>query len=1565
MRQHVLAAVSLCVGLAACAKERDPIDRTQPNGLEKAFFVGADLTSTADDPEFWAQATLVDVGYGASQDGLFSSTYAQPVVRLKWVVQEDLLVGRLTYERIDGADGKGAGPTSVDGQIAYAYPIVSHFDRRRAYNPITGEETNVVEENTSDRPWYERQFMRVDWSKNQVESAYELDTLSQLGVSGVEYENLAYYVSDPAHVDAPVFTDDYFDITQKAFASPKTIDLAELGLGRGEIPACYLSADFSGGTEPVGSCNPTELTIRVAFRKVVDSDYEPMEWDGLRFQAFGAFTTERKGYSREYGLSDDKWRRFIARYNIWTESYAYADRAARTGAVACYTPATTPPGADPHRDANDDGTEDECAAVGQGSRCDTLSQKCTVPFRQRGTRPIVWYYTAGSMPEYFAATADAAQQWDVAMRSAVMTARYAECMKVEKSAALCSQASPMYFGQQDHNDDALALAREVDDCRYGRAYANEDCGVLAQRLGAERGYDPAVIHLAQQPEMVVLCHSPVEVSDPAVCGAAGTLVRRGDLRFHQVNVFEAPQVPSPWGIYTDAHDPLSGETIAASINVWAFRTDLFAQSVVDKVRYIAGELSTEQITEGADVHAWGEASEKAAGGGILPGLTRAELDQRLASFAGSSVEAMQARRAEVLAEPRLADKIQRLNRELGETRADAQRPASAAAVYEARRARAEGTALEAALDTQPMRQLAGVQSLPAQAGITYSSPLRGNNPGLWRALAQQREAALGARGACIKHEGPSPTSLSGLTDILQEKFGRLSADSPLGEQLARAAQMRRYVADRAHFSVILHEMGHSIGMRHNFVSSSDAMSYRPQYWQLRTKNGAVSQECTDLVRDGSSCVGPRWFDPVTEDERKQLLTMFMHSSTMEYAGEYTQDMLGLGAYDFAAARMFYGDALAVHADPSYAVGQARGRAVLGKADNFGGILGFSWSKNGDEARNGIHYSQLQKNFDLIKDCKVVDPAKYRPATWDEAKLGVWHPVLDGQLVQVDGAWTRCAQQPVDYVVWSKLRPATNEEAGGFSRGGNTIDAGGRTRVPYGFATDRWADLGNLAVYRHDNGADAYELFDFLISEQEVNHIFDNYRRGRTAFSVRGAVSRTLARYNEKLRDGAKGLGLFVNIYRDFALAQGYDFNSLWPAIVGSRPGEYNALSTNVLAAGIAFDHFTRMMGRPEAGEHYLGVDQVLRSSTDAAGNPGETALRVANGVSGGFGDVAVGGRPVANTFADGKGEYDNEYTMNVGSYYEKAYSSMLLTESVDNFVSDSRRDFVDSRYRAVSMADLFPEGYRRWLSSNLTGDDKLKGAWVRAEGGRPMTSADQWSSGPIGWTSWWTAAPQVCLQNAGAMSCATYSDSSMGAGTDREVLAIDPQVGWEQQKFLVAWTLMYLPENDQRTWLDMMGMWNLGEDSDPGFANRVELHDPSGVVYVAKTFGKESVFGKSVQRGIAARVLEYGNQLLDAAYVTDAGPDRDGDGRPDWLLPRLGADGQPTVKWDPSVAWLNASGGVSTRGRVGCNSVSSAECRCEDNRACVELSRYMALPAFFRTALRDLGLADASMKGLY
>src|SRR5689334_21053509 len=86
-----LSLLSLAItGAAGCAEERDPINRVQPNALPKAFFVGADYVGSQDDPEFFARASITDVGYGAAQDGLFTSTYAQPTSVIKWEITEDL-----------------------------------------------------------------------------------------------------------------------------------------------------------------------------------------------------------------------------------------------------------------------------------------------------------------------------------------------------------------------------------------------------------------------------------------------------------------------------------------------------------------------------------------------------------------------------------------------------------------------------------------------------------------------------------------------------------------------------------------------------------------------------------------------------------------------------------------------------------------------------------------------------------------------------------------------------------------------------------------------------------------------------------------------------------------------------------------------------------------------------------------------------------------------------------------------------------------------------------------------------------------------------------------------------------------------------------------------------------------------------------------------------------------------------------------------------------------------------------------------------------------------------------
>jgi len=338
------------------------------------------------------------------------------------------------------------------------------------YNPQTGELSNVLQENDTDRPWYQREYIRVDWSKNLSTDNYDYDTLSQMGIyGGVEYEPLAYYIQDGTSPDAPHvdLENGYLDITNKAWAKPQMIELNMWGLG--SIPACWLDADVGGGTAPATGCSPVELTIRQAFRKVVDSDYEPQDWDGFRFQAFGAFTTDRFGYARNYGMTDTNWHRFINRYNIWERSHYYSDPAAMTGEVACYTPTSTPAGMDPHRDNDGDGTEDECASVTAsmgvgGSKCDTFKQRCTLPFQMRKEKPLAWYYAEGSNPDYFEASQLAALEWDIALRGAVQTARYAECNRTNGSD--CATKYPVYSGQMDDEQDLVDLAREVESAAW-------------------------------------------------------------------------------------------------------------------------------------------------------------------------------------------------------------------------------------------------------------------------------------------------------------------------------------------------------------------------------------------------------------------------------------------------------------------------------------------------------------------------------------------------------------------------------------------------------------------------------------------------------------------------------------------------------------------------------------------------------------------------------------------------------------------------------------------------------------------------------------------------------------------------------------------------------------------------------------------------------------------------------------------------------------------------------------------------------------------------------------------
>ncbi len=1701
LARHALLAAGLATVSAGCAEERDPINRVQANALSKSFFVGNDLASDADNPEFYANGTLLDIGYGAGNFGVFSAFYSNDLSIIRWEINEDMLIGRLAYERIEGTDGKGAGDKVNDGQILYAFHIHGHFDIRRAYNPSTGEELNVLEENASDRPWNEREYFRVDWSKNLVTNAYDFQTLALYGVLfDIQWENYGYYVNDPNHPHAPNFEpeDGYFDITTKSYASPGTMDLSQWGYTQ-PVPACLFSPVISGGTAPVNNCNPQEVTIRHSFWKRPDNDYEPSHWDGYKFQAAGAFTKDRRGWARNYGMHDDNWYRFISRYNIWQKSHYYDESGEP---VECFTPETTGTcaainGADQGavqtcaglrgrtdcsgqpdvclwldqttvegddietarnvatRDVDGNGTHDECEAVGNGSRCDTFMQKCTLPYQQREVRPIVWYYTNDSDYRYFKATEWATHEWDIAMRIAAQAAKNAECHRVNRGneAANCEGNFPVPHGQMTMMRDMIDTWQEVFYCRRdaGTWTTEGECSALIDRKLEERGYAAdsadffqmkAVLNLE---DSVVLCHSPIQADDHPLCAPgkprlpsgieaaqcrdldqpqnvrdackAAYTVRIGDVRHHLVNIIEDPESPSPWGFGPTYADPLTGEGISASINVWSNPTDRISQQTIDFARFIEGELDVQDVTNGEYVADYAQAAQAASSGrSALPMLTRAQHDKRIAEIKSSITRDIETGTTTLQGaanspytaaghgvpadvKQQLREQMPRL-RQMEQVRANVQAPTTTTQRYLSRMQSAQGTATEADLTTIPMMQFAGVTNGSPMAQ-QYASPLRGwSNPTMLREMRNQRELAMAERGACMLHAdhwAPSPTAITGISKQLQAKFGNFDANQPESLQLARAERMRRYLADRMHKAVIIHEMGHTFGFRHNFVSSSNAFNYRPQYWQLRTKNGTVTEPCTDLANteeEAEACVGPRYYDPLTAEEQDQLIHMYMHSSTMEYAGDISQDLLGLGGYDFHAARMMYGETASVFQDTEMFNGGANNGAGTREAqgivdslmDNFGGIIGYIYQDGGDAFSDRFHYSQLNEKFNLIQDCQpIADPNVYKPGWWDETNDGAWDPIMDGHLVAVDGQYTKCFQHRVDFVGWDELRVfGTQAGAQGSSqptgRTGPVLDDISRVRFPYGFATDSWADLGNLAVYRHDNGADPYELFEFFITEQELRHIFDNFRRGISSFSVRSAASRSLGRYNEKMRDGAKGLGLQRNFYRDvFSKEFNYEPSSL-----------FNFISTallwdeNLLAAGMAFDHFARLTQRPNAGVHTddfaIGGDlnTVIRADdTGLAGanGLGEGDVVVPNGPQGFWNSVGFGGKPVANYLSDENGEYDRDYTLNAGSYYDKIWAPMLFCESVDNFISSDLNDFTDPRFRSTSMADLFPDGFRRYLANMLADDEALKGVFIAADAdGRPLVDADTGvPTQPLGWTSWWTEQPEVCFTNEGNHACNRYftDDPGLEPGTPANVRPIDSQVKWEQQKFLIAMTLVYLPENQKQTWLNMMGIWSLGDDNDPGFENRIEFHAPTGDIYIARTYGTEDIFGKTVQRGIGARILEYANEVMQDAYVTTLFTDAN-TGQT-WPIPVI-QDGHAIVKFDPDFDWITPGGQVGGPPPPDCQpdpdpndaDYSSFDgCECENNLSCLELEAYLSVPAFMRQAMRDFRMAPPSMQGLY
>ncbi|MBI5537456.1 MAG: hypothetical protein HY898_32330 [Deltaproteobacteria bacterium] len=1364
-----VAAVAFGVG---CAQERAPINRVQADALQKSFFVGA-VGDPADDPEFYMRTTVVDAQAGAGSDGLFTSSDAEPTMRVRFEITEKTLFARLTYELVDNTDFKGARRTP-DGQVVAAYEITKHFDIRRDYNASTGEELNVVTENDTDRPWYQRDYFRVNWSKNLVADTYDFDTLSQLGIYyGVKFEPIAYYVNDPTSPDVPVFDEKtgYFDVTNKVYAAPQIIHDAEWG----DFPACWLVGRF-----PTESCNPAEITLRHSFLKVVDHDYEPLDFDGTRMDMFGWFTMDRYGYDRRYGVVDDKWHRFATRWNIYEQSHA-------DPMVRCATPETTPVGANVHRDDNADGTEDECASVGRGSRCDAFRGECTLPMRDRKIKTIAWHVNQGFPEELFEGTALALDGWSEAIRVATIAARLAECRRTGEAGCEAQMGWPQPWTDNYSPPVGTSAPNEV-------------------------------------PKIFVLCHNPVDAlkDDTAVCGPEGTTARLGDLRFNLMNVIQSPQITAPWGIMMDAEDPLTGEKIAGSVNQWGAVLDRAASTLVDILGLINGTVDPDKYLQGKNVTDWIKANQPGGSAQRSKPMGAAEIASRKAALDPAVIENYLAGIHGGSGGPHTKVPPSMRHKQRVDALTAGGRLGPGNTALSARLTQLHGSPTEAAMVSPELAQLVGYNPKGpiTKDAIQRGSPFGRLNPAVRRSNEISARVAHARRHSC-RIEDTEPDNLLGMA---QEAAKLFAAPDPKDPKAVLDYQQKVYLWARQEYSkgVMAHEMGHSMGLRHNFAATFDSLNYHTPYWQLRTKNGEVVGECPEGTTDGTDCIGPRWRDPISQYEIDGNIGRYSTSSVMDYPGDQNHDQMLQGKYDRAAMRFGYGGVVDMWAEEGVSVnGAGGGQEKAYKLTAFTanpGLFGLYYFPQVDPsaAYLRIHYSRYNGEFGLLGACQA--------DTSPGSVLG-----------------QKCASSPMDVVDYRDLIDfASDPEYASFSWGVNTkaVDAKGRVRRGYLFSSDEYADTGNVPSFTYDAGADPYEQIRFLEAGYENRYIVDSFRHNRVQFNSWDTTARIQSHYLDTIQLIAK----------TFAFGAVLDGDPTQPTTEFLDDGYYGPLA---MGSTVALDLYARILTRPEPGYYCpadvcattgqpYGVDLPVHVA-DWAPQPDKYLydFRVT------LGD----GKYVHNDFDYSQGYWWADYQTQVGVYYEKIWATYYLTEAFDFFISNSKEDFTDSRYKNVNFATVYPEQIRRLYANLFTGDLEAFSPWTE-----PPADPSDTPTEPLRYPTW-------------------YDRTGLGTRGATAKLA-DPNFAFNERLYAMVWGAMFFPTNWSNSWINDARIAVLAND-EPGWpASEVyAFYNPAnGLTYKAHAVGTEKLFGKDHQKGVGARMIEWANRLAAIAYLVDEDP---------------------------------------------------------------------------------------------
>jgi Met-zincin len=815
----VMATTSVA-SIGGCAGQGD-IDRTQPDKVDKSMFLDAKGAAKI----FYFRQTYV--GVPETTTWSFEGTQTS-LMKVRFDITEDYLVGYRANDYVPGSENPFTDTTNNQDTPIVKYKISSQFDVKREYNPGTGEQTNVISENTTDRPWDQRQYMRVDWSANLADWYWDDSLKAQVQPSAYSVSETDY--KNPDYENRPIVQTDYIDFVQKQMIVP-------------DFTACqnyYPGIDDGGPFD----CGNAEIQIRNSFMAVKPSSYVPLEYPdnypildasgnpvevlpgGYRctadtfktaggqydgndctpatvggFSKFGFFRTVVQTYNRGYGATEEGRKYYANRWNIWADVDAQG--------VSVF---------------NKDGSIRN------------------VPLANRKIKPIV-YYTNIEFPASNPADPD-----DLYTQAQAVVKDWSGALQKTVAGMLLAEKSSGAIIPPDQID---ALAAKQDDMVVLK---QNSCNLPAvQKFLADNPKVGAVVETATglTASAVDLTHlgqvcSIMEAETQTLADGDTkkfTWQRNGDLRYSFFYWVDRPAPTTPLGYGPSSADPETGEIVSASLYNYGAALDTYAQQSADMVDLINNNISVDDL---------------------LSGKTIADVLKE------TSVS--HAARAALPVTPEARSQATTMLRRGGTKPGSSRLLPIPGGTQDSRLSLIKGTDIERQMMTPDILAAFLPNSKPGDT--LTADQIAQASPVTWMSQAardQRRQhfqnMAMYGNGCAYLGEFADDAILGLALELKKQGL----TGQPLVKNLRHL--IFRGLAD--------HEMGHTMGLRHNFAGSSDALNYGDSFWKIR------------------STVTPDQWDA-------NKISEYRYSTVMDYGSRFNSDVNGLGKYDYAAIRFGYG-----------------------------------------------------------------------------------------------------------------------------------------------------------------------------------------------------------------------------------------------------------------------------------------------------------------------------------------------------------------------------------------------------------------------------------------------------------------------------------------------------------------------------------------------------------------------------------------------------------------------------------------------------------------------------------